>query len=100
MLFYIKHSKLFSVNGATKRVAPSLPDQRFGGLDSALGSDIVDRGLKVLFFGLFAFFLLPIPPCWKGLIVQFFGHFTIFGLFSFGPHLLKKFSTDALGPWC
>jgi len=56
------------------------------------GTDIVDRGLIVLFFGIF----FRWPTSWKRLnssIFQFFGLF--FGLFPVA--LLGKFSADAFG---
>jgi len=63
------------------------------------GTDIVDRGLKVLLFSLFLNYFLvffPLAPPERGLIVLFFGLlFAIFGLFSVAPPP-EKFSADTL----
>jgi len=41
------------------------------------GTNIVDRGLNVLFFGLFYYFLVffSVAPPWKTQLVPFFGIF-------------------------
>jgi len=54
------------------------------------GSNIVDRDIKVLFFGVILLFfgLFLVPPPGRDLIVLFFG------LFSVGPH--GNFSADVL----
>jgi len=65
------------------------------------GTDIVDKGLIVLFFDLFCYFLVFFsvyhpPPSKKGLIVLFSVLFLLFfGLFSVAPSP-RKFSADAL----
>jgi len=47
------------------------------------GTDIVDKGLIVLFFSLLAIFrsFFPLPPSGRGLIVLFFGIFCYFLVF-------------------
>jgi len=55
------------------------------------GTNIVDRGLKVLFFGVFCYFSVATSPG-RGLIVLFFG------LFSVAPPLPPgNFSAGAIG---
>jgi len=64
-------------------------------------TNVVDRGLKVLFSVFFCYYLVffrcSLPG--RGLIVLFFGLFAIFGLFSVAPspsHPPGNFSADAL----
>jgi len=59
------------------------------------GTDIVDRGLKVLFFGLFS----VAPPSWKRLNSANFRIFAIFQSFFVAPPLPGNFST-ILFPIC
>jgi len=57
-------------------------------------TNIVDRGLKVLFFGLFCYFWssYPLPPTLEEANSAIFRYFLlIFGLFCVGPPLLENF---------
>jgi len=61
-------------------------------------TDIVDRGLIVLFLGRFCYFSVFISvasPHGRGLILLFFVFLLYFGLFSVAPPL-ENFSADAL----
>jgi len=61
-------------------------------MDFIRGTNIVDKGLIVLFFGLFP---VASPPLEEDLIVLFFGIFLVlFGLFPLAPP--GNFSADAL----
>jgi len=64
------------------------------------GTNIVDRGLKVVFFDLFLLFfgLFSVGPLWKRLnSVIFLAFFANFLSFFYCPLPLGKFSADALG---
>jgi len=68
------------------------------------GTDIVNKGLIMLFFSLFCYFSVFFsvgPPLGRGFIVLFFGLFWYFSIFfSVGPLSLENFLPTPLGSLC